>query len=153
MLADLMFEQLLVMDYSSCGEREKKAKHWNITGCQSRNSSEPACKIALAITAKSQLSGYCYIKLLLTSSHESINFQMKPIKEDLFGKIRLFVHMCTFVWMHLHMHFYYKHYHNEILFNPRITKYDTKVRNINLLLAWELKLSHFAPEFVYYSVI
>lgn len=105
MLADFVFKQSLVMDYSSCVKRKKKAKHRNITGCQSRNLSELACKTALAITAKCQLSGYCYIKLLLTSSHESINFQMKPIKDDLFGKIRLFVHVCTFVWMYLHRHF------------------------------------------------
>lgn len=75
------------------------------------------------------------------------------MKEDLFGKIRLFVHVCTFVWMHLHIHFQYKHSFNKRLFNPKITKYDTKVSNTNLLLARELKLSHFAPEFVYYSIL
>lgn len=71
--------------------------------CQSTNSSEPDYKIALVITAKCQLSGHCYIKLLLTSSHESINFRMKLIKEDLFGKIRLFVHMYMCVYMCLWM--------------------------------------------------
>lgn len=129
------FKQLLVIDYSSWGKREKKAKHWIIAVCQSRNSSKLACKIALAITAKCQLSGYCYIKLLLTSSHESINFQMKPIKEHLLGKIRLFVHVHTFVWIHLQIDFYYEYSHNQRLLNPRITKYGTKVRNTHLLLA------------------
>ena len=31
--------------------------------------------------------------------------------------------------------------------------YDMKVRNINLLLAQQLKLSHLALEFIYYSII
>lgn len=86
MLADFMFKQLLDMDYNSCVKREKEEKHWNISGCQSRNCSETDCKITLAITTKCQLSDHCYIKLLLTSSHESINFQMKLIKEDLLEK-------------------------------------------------------------------
>lgn len=52
MFADFMFKQLLDMDYSSCVKREKEEKHWNISGCQSRNCSGPDCKITLAITTK-----------------------------------------------------------------------------------------------------
>lgn len=77
-------------------KREKRVKHWNITGCKSRNLSELACKLALATTAKCQLSDYCYITLLLTLFHESINFQMKPIKEDLSGKKKI-VCVCVYV--------------------------------------------------------